>query len=187
MDSKSLKTISKYLSLHLRHQPEAIGLTLQPGGWVNIHDLLSATAQHSDLVLTRNLLQTVVTRNDKQRFSISPDGQRIRANQGHSIPIDLQLAPQAPPERLYHGTAEPAVPAILTEGLKKMARHHVHLSANPETAKTVGSRHGRPVVFEVAATTMHHDGFTFHCSANGVWLTDYVPAKYLMEYSKPMD
>ena len=183
MDSKSLKTISKYLSLHLRHQPEAIGLTLQPGGWVNINDLLSATRHHSDLTLTRDLLQTVVTTSDKQRFAISPDGQRIRANQGHSIPIDLQLPPQTPPEILYHGTAEPAVSAILAEGLKKMARHHVHLSATPDTAKTVGSRHGRPVIFQVAATTMYNDSFTFHCSDNGVWLTDHVPVEYLT----PMD
>lgn len=181
MDAKTLKTLSKYLSLHLRHQPEAIGLTLEPGGWVAIADLLTASATHSSLPvpLNRELLETIVTTSDKQRFAISPDGDRIRANQGHSVSIDLQLTPQAPPERLYHGTAEPALAAIQAEGLKKMARHHVHLSANPETAKAVGSRHGRPVIFEVAAATMQHDGFSFYCSDNGVWLVDQVPVKYL--------
>lgn len=181
MDANLLKTLSKYLSLHLRHQPRAIGLTLEPGGWVAIEALLSASAIYSDLPvpLTRELLETIVAMSDKQRFAISPDGQRIRANQGHSVPIDLQLTPQAPPERLYHGTAEPALAAIQAEGLKKMARHHVHLSTNPETAKAVGSRHGHPVLFEVAAAMMHRNGFCFFCSDNGVWLVDQVPVAYL--------
>ena len=181
MDVASLKALSKYLSFHLRHQPEAIGLTLEPGGWISIEALLSASARHSNLPvpLTRAILKTVVATNDKQRFSISPDGQRIRANQGHSIPIDLQLTPQTPPAVLYHGTAEPALSAIQGSGLKKMARHHVHLSADTDIAKAVGSRHGRPVIFEVVAATMHHDGFSFYCSDNGVWLVDHVPGKYL--------
>lgn len=181
MDPKTLKTLSKYLSYHLRHRPEALGLTLEPGGWVTLENLLSASATHSDLPvpLTRDRLQTIVTTNDKQRFSISPDGQRIRANQGHSIPIDLQLTPQTPPAILFHGTAEPALSAIQGSGLHKMARHHVHLSANSDTAKAIGSRHGRPVIFQVAAARMHHDGFSFYCSDNGVWLVDHVPVTYL--------
>lgn len=181
MDPKTLKTLSKYLSLHLRHQPEAIGLTLEPGGWVTIENLLSASATHSNLPvpLTRDRLQTIVTNNDKQRFSINPDGDRIRANQGHSVPVDLQLTPQIPPDILYHGTAEPALAAIQSSGLRKMARHQVHLSADSDTAKAVGSRHGRPIVLEVAAATMHQDGFSFFCSDNGVWLVDHVPPDYL--------
>lgn len=181
MDTQTLKTLSKYLSLHLRHQPEAIGLTLEPGGWVAIEELLAASATHSNLPvpLTRDRLETIVATSDKQRFAMSPDGDRIRANQGHSVPIDLQLTPQAPPEFLYHGTAEPALAAIQAEGLKKMARHHVHLSANPDTAKAVGSRHGRPVNFQVAAATMHRNGFSFYCADNGVWLVDHVPTDYL--------
>jgi putative RNA 2'-phosphotransferase len=120
-----------------------------------------------------------VAQNDKQRFSFDPSSTRIRANQGHSTAVDLQLEPATPPDVLYHGTAEKHVAVILAGGLKRMARHHVHLSTTVPTATAVGKRHGRPVVLVVDAAAMSRDGFTFYCSANGVWLTDHVPPRYL--------
>src|SRR5262249_11007141 len=173
MDPKRLVHISKYLSKHLRHEPERLGLRLEVGGWVSVEDLLAACAAHR-LPLTRDELDEVVKKNDKQRFSFDPSQTRIRANQGHSTPVDLQLEPVPPPDILYHGTPSGSVDAILREGLKKMARHHVHLSATVTIAETVGKRRGRPVVLAIDAATMHRDGHVFYCSANGVWLTDHV-------------
>lgn len=178
MDQIRLRRISKYLSLHLRHRPDALGLALGPGGWVEIDGLLHAAGRRG-FRITRAELDAVVAENDKQRFSISEDGVLIRANQGHSVPIDLELAPAAPPERLYHGTAERSVAPILAEGLRRMARHHVHLSADVVTATKVGARHGRPVVFAVEAAVMQRDGHVFYVSANGVWLVEQVPPRYL--------
>jgi putative RNA 2'-phosphotransferase len=178
MDDKRLVKISKYLSKHLRHQPERLGLTLAEGGWVPVEDLLSACAKHQ-FSLTREELDEVVARNDKQRFSFDPTGELIRANQGHSVEVDLQLEPVTPSEILYHGTGENSVEAILREGLQKMNRHHVHLSVDRETARKVGARHGRPAIFEVDAQRMHVDGFIFYCSENGVWLVEHVPPQYL--------
>ena len=178
MDPKRLVHISKYLSKHLRHEPERLGLQLEPGGWVRVDDLLAACAE-ARFSITPAELDEVVTKNDKQRFSFDPSKTRIRANQGHSTPVDLQLEPVPPPDILYHGTPAGSVDVILRDGLKRMARHHVHLSATPATAETVGKRRGRPVVLVVDAAAMCRDGFVFYCSANGVWLTDLVPAKYL--------
>jgi putative RNA 2'-phosphotransferase len=175
---KRLVTISKYLSKHLRHQPERIGLTLQPGGWVVVDDLLAATAEHN-FPITRAELDEVVARNNKQRFAFDDTGTLIRASQGHSIAIDLGLTPTSPPDVLYHGTGHRAAAVIATEGLYKMGRHHVHLSLDQETARNVGTRHGRPVVFRVNSRRMAQDGFTFFCSDNGVWLVDAVPTEYL--------
>jgi putative RNA 2'-phosphotransferase len=169
---------SKYLSKHLRHQPERLGLTLEEGGWIPVEALLAACAQNGFRV-SRAELDEVVAGNDKQRFSFSDDGTRIRANQGHSIDVDLQLAPIAPPDVLYHGTGAQTVQAILREGLVKMNRHHVHLSLDRETAHRVGGRHGRPVVLEVDAKAMHAAGHVFYCSDNGVWLTESVPPRFL--------
>lgn len=176
-DSRMIK-ISKYLSYHLRHHPDAIGLELAPGGWVTVDDLLAAAKQHQ-FPISRQELNDVVANNDKKRFSFDETGTLIRANQGHSVEIDLQLEPIAPPEVLYHGTGHGAVEAILTQGLQKRSRHHVHLSADIETAKKVGTRHGKPVVFVVDAARMHQDGYPFYCSENGVWLVDEVPPEYL--------
>jgi putative RNA 2'-phosphotransferase len=170
--------VSKYLSLHLRHRPDALGLMLEPGGWVPIDTLLQAAAVRGFQV-TRNELDAVVAGNDKQRFSISEDGVRIRANQGHSVEVDLELAPATPPATLYHGTGHQSVAAIQAEGLRRMQRHHVHLSADMETARRVGARHGRPVIFAVDAAGLAAAGHIFYVSANGVWLVESVPASYL--------
>ncbi len=170
--------ISKYLSKHLRHQPERLGLKLLPGGWVAIEDFLAACAEQN-FPITRDELDDVVANNDKKRFSYDPTGKLIRANQGHSVEIDLKLAPIIPPQILYHGTAEKSINSILEKGLLKMSRHHVHLSLAKETARRVGMRHGRPVILEINALKMHQDGHTFYRSENNVWLVDNVPPKYL--------
>lgn len=171
--------ISKYLSKHLRHDPGRIGLTLEPGGWVAVEALLAACARHG-VRISRAQLEAVVAGSDKQRFGFDATGTKIRANQGHTVEVDLQLAPQAPPEGLFHGTGEQTVAAILRHGLLKMARHHVHLSADLETALKVGGRHGKPAVFTVASGRLHADGGVFYCSANGVWLVEHVPPAYLV-------
>jgi putative RNA 2'-phosphotransferase len=180
MEEARLVKTSKYLSKHLRHRPDRLGLTLAPGGWVEVSDLLAACAAHR-LTITREELEEVVARNNKQRFAFDGTGTRIRANQGHSVEIDLQLQPVEPPDILYHGTSEQMVPIIRREGLNKMSRHHVHLSADVETARQVGARHGRPVILTVQARKMHQSGHLFYRSANGAWLTESVPAEYLGE------
>ncbi|MBD2038599.1 RNA 2'-phosphotransferase [Leptolyngbya sp. FACHB-321] len=178
MEQTRLVKISKYLSKHLRHTPERLGLTLAPGGWVNVDELLSACAAHQ-FFFARAELEEVVAASDKQRFSFDDTKTRIRANQGHSVDVDLQLEPQTPPDVLYHGTGEASVPAILRSGLLKMSRHHVHLSREMETARKVGMRHGCPVILAIDTTAMQQAGFTFYCSDNGVWLVDEVPPQYL--------
>lgn len=178
MDRERLVKTSKYLSKHLRHDPGGLGLTLEPGGWVSVERLLAACARKGHR-LSRADLDAVVAENDKQRFSYDESGERIRANQGHSIAVDLQLEATTPPALLYHGTGHRTADAIEQEGLRKMRRHHVHLSVDVPTAVRVGARHGKPVVFEVDAEGMHRDGFPFYCSENGVWLVDEVPPKYL--------
>lgn len=178
MDNTRLVKVSKYLSKHLRHQPERLGLVLEPGGWVGVDQLLAA-CRANNFPITRAELNEVVARNDKQRFSFDASGEMIRANQGHTIEVDLQLEAKAPPTVLYHGTGARSVESILKDGLSKMARYHVHLSGEVETATRVGARHGRPTVFEVDAAAMHSDGYEFYVSANGVWLVDKVPPKYL--------
>lgn len=178
VDAKQQIRVSKFLSKHLRHEPEQLGLLLAPGGWVEVAVLLRACAEHR-FPLTRAELEAVVARSDKQRFSFDATGARIRANQGHSTDVDLQLAPCPPPEVLFHGTGAGVVAAILAGGLQKMARHHVHMSSDVATARKVGMRHGRPRVFEIASGPMHRDGLVFFCSANGVWLVETVPPRYL--------
>jgi putative RNA 2'-phosphotransferase len=178
MNDKRRVHVSKYLSLHLRHQPERLGLTLEPGGWVAVTDLLAACARES-FHLTRDELDEVVATSDKKRFAFDETSTRIRANQGHSTDVDLQLEPAAPPAVLYHGTAARFLDAILAEGLCKMARQHVHLSPDVATARKVGARHGTPAVLAMDAGAMSRDGFVFFCSANGVWLVEHVPARYL--------
>lgn len=179
MNESRLVKISKYLSKHLRHQPERIGLKLAPGGWVSVDELLAACAKHQ-FSINRAELDEVVARNDKKRFSFDSTGTLIRANQGHSIDVDLQLEPTVPPDVLYHGTGHGAVESILRTGLGKMSRHHVHLSTDMATARAVGARHGRPVIFAVDAAAMHKAGYAFYCSANKVWLVDHVPPEYLV-------
>ncbi|MEE1754310.1 RNA 2'-phosphotransferase [Streptomyces sp. SP18CS02] len=176
MDDRRTVKVSKYLSKHLRHQPERIGLALDANGWTGIDDLLRATAAHG-FAISRAELEHVVAVNDKRRFTI--DGDRIRANQGHTVEVDLDLPPATPPAYLYHGTVAGSLASIRGEGLRPMARHHVHLSPDRETATRVGARRGRPVVLSVDAGAMHRDGHVFHVTANGVWLTDAVPPAYL--------
>ncbi|MFI1164840.1 RNA 2'-phosphotransferase [Streptomyces sp. NPDC020801] len=176
MDDRRTVKVSKYLSKHLRHQPERIGLTLGEGAWVEIDTLIAAATAHG-FRFTREELEHVVATNDKRRFAI--EGTRIRASQGHSIEVDLGLPAATPPPYLYHGTVARSLEAIRTEGLRPMNRHDVHLSPDRETATRVGARRGRPVVLAVDAAAMHRDGHVFHVSANGVWLTKAVPARYL--------
>ena len=178
MDEKRLVKVSRYLSKHLRHRPERLGLRLGSGGWVGVDELLEACARHR-FPIGREELQEVVERNDKRRFAFDPSGSRIRAQQGHSVPVDLGLEPLPPPPVLYHGTAKSVLPAILREGLSRMGRHHVHLSPDPETARKVGARRGRPAVLEVDSGRMAREGRKFYRSGNGVWLVDAVPPLYL--------
>ncbi|MGH3239248.1 MAG: RNA 2'-phosphotransferase [Spirillospora sp.] len=178
MDERRATRISKYLALHLRHRPERIGLTLDAEGWADVDELLAAAARHS-FPLTRAELEHVVAANDKKRYEL--DGNRIRAAQGHSIPVELNLPPTPPPEFLYHGTVRRSIAAILRDGLRPMRRHAVHLSPDRETARRVGARRGVPVVLTVHAGRMAADGHEFRVSANGVWLADSVPPEYLRE------
>jgi putative RNA 2'-phosphotransferase len=178
MTDKQHKHISKFLSKHLRHDPAGIGLVLEEGGWVSITALLDS-CQRAGVKLTRDELDEIATTSDKQRYSFDETGERIRANQGHSVDVDLQLEPAIPPHVLFHGTATHIVDAILRDGLLKMRRHHVHLSKDIETATRVGQRHGRPVVFRVDAAAMARQGVEFFLSANGVWLTEHVPPEFL--------
>ncbi|MFG2014074.1 RNA 2'-phosphotransferase [Actinomadura geliboluensis] len=178
MDDRRVVKISKYLAKHLRHRPERIGLTLDPEGWADVPELLAAAARHG-FALTRSELEHVVNVNDKKRYEM--DGDRIRAVQGHSVPVDLKLPAVSPPEFLYHGTVAASVAAILRDGLLPMGRHAVHLSPDRETARRVGARRGRPVVLVVESGRMAADGHEFRVSANGVWLTEAVPPEYLRE------
>jgi putative RNA 2'-phosphotransferase len=176
MDERRTVKVSKYLSKHLRHRPERIGLTLDAGGWVRIDTLIAAAAAHH-FPFSREELDHVVAANDKQRFAI--EGDRIRASQGHTVEVDLGLEPAVPPPYLYHGTVARVLEPIRAEGLLPMDRHDVHLSPDRETATRVGARRGRPVVLAVDAGAMHRDGHVFRVSANGVWLTEEVPPRYL--------
>lgn len=175
--SDTLIRTSKFLSLILRHEPGKIGLQLDAQGWADIDELLRRMQPHHRI--DRALLQQVVDGNNKQRFAISDDGRRIRANQGHSIEVDLALAPCQPPAQLFHGTATRFLDSIRAQGLLRGARHHVHLSADRDTAAAVGQRHGKVVVLSIDAGRMHAEGHRFHRSDNGVWLTDSVPVRFL--------
>ena len=159
----------------MRHKPEAIGLDLDNYGWAKIDDLMNKSPHK----ITREILEYVVETNDKKRFIISEDGQKIRANQGHSIEINLDLPATTPPPVLLHGTATRFIDAIFQDGLKKMNRQHVHLSVDVETAQKIGSRHGKPIILLIDTKAMAEAGFEFYISKNGVWLTDNVPIKYL--------
>ncbi|MGW5747966.1 RNA 2'-phosphotransferase [Amycolatopsis sp. NPDC003861] len=173
MNEKEIIRISKRLSRHLRHDPAALGLTLAPGGWAPVDALLRA------LAITRPELDEVVEKNNKRRFAFDETGTRIRASQGHSIPVDLALPDATPPDILYHGTVAKYLDAIFREGLRPMNRHAVHLSATIETARTVGARRGKPLILRIDAAAMTAAGHTFQVSANGVWLTASVPPPYL--------
>lgn len=173
----STKT-SKFLSLILRHEPAKFGIALDSAGWTDVDALLAAMAAHGQAI-TREPLAAVVRDSDKQRFALSEDGMRIRANQGHSVEVDLQLPQVDPPEHLFHGTVAEALPSIRQVGLEKRARHHVHMSDVVSTASTVGLRRGAPVILTIRAREMAAAGHPFYRSANGVWLADVVPARFI--------
>jgi len=173
-----LTTISKFMSLVLRHQPGRIGLVLDAAGWADISELL-AHAAAAGRAITRDQLDEVVATSDKRRFALSDDGQRIRANQGHSIDVDLGLVPQPPPLVLFHGTAWRFVDSIRLTGLERRSRHHVHLTANAATGEAVGRRYGKPVILRIAAGQMAARGHVFFRSANDVWLVESVPPEFI--------
>jgi putative RNA 2'-phosphotransferase len=178
LETMDLKRTSKFLSLILRHEPAKFGVVLDAAGWVPVEALLSACARHGHAI-DRAMLERVVAENDKKRFSFDESGERIRANQGHSVDVELGYEAAQPPDLLYHGTAVRFVDAIRAEGLKKMARHHVHLSADEVTARAVGQRHGKPAVLVIDAAAMAAEGIAFYVSANKVWLVEHVPARFI--------
>ncbi len=177
-DGSKSKKYSKFLSLVLRHNPEAAGIKLDEHGWAEVEELL-AGIQGTGRQMDRAVLEEIVATDEKQRYSFNQDKTKIRANQGHSISVDLELKEQEPPEFLYHGTASRFAGMILAEGLKPMGRQYVHLSKDAETAVKVGKRHGKPVVLLVRSGAMCQAGMPFYLSENGVWLTEHVPAEYL--------
>lgn len=172
-----LTDTSKFLSLILRHKPETIGIKLDEHGWADVSELISGISKTRPFDM--KMLEEIVRTDSKQRYSFNEDKTLIRANQGHSIPVDVELEKKTPPEFLYHGTGEKFVSSIDKEGLLSKSRLYVHLSKDTDTAVKVGSRHGKPVVYRVAAGKMANDGYKFFLSVNGVWLTKAVPAEYL--------
>jgi putative RNA 2'-phosphotransferase len=174
-----LEKISKYLSYILRHKPDSIGVKMDKYGWVDIDELIEKS---KDISLSREIIEKVVKSSDKQRFSIKEN--KIRANQGHSIEVDLQLAPQKPPQKLYHGTATRFLESIQSKGILPQSREYVHLSKDIETAENVGKRHGKAVVIEIDTGKMYEDGYLFYLSDNGVWLTKKIPYDYCKEIKK---
>ena len=173
----NLQNTSKFISLILRHKPETIGITLDEHGWANVDELIAGISKTHEI--NREILEEIVRTDNKQRYSFNEDKTLIRANQGHSIPVDVELEEVEPPKYLYHGTGEKFRASIDAEGLKPKSRLYVHLSEDIETATTVGSRHGKPVVYRVFAGRMYENGFRFFRSVNGVWLTKDVPTKYI--------
>jgi putative RNA 2'-phosphotransferase len=173
----SLNEISKFISLILRHKPEKIGITLDEHGWANVDELIAGIAKRQ--TFDRTTLEEIVRTDEKQRYSFNEDKTLIRANQGHSIPVDVELEQKTPPEILYHGTGEKYAASIEKQGLIPKSRLYVHLSSDYNTAVKVGSRHGKPIVYTVAAGEMQKKGYAFYLSVNGVWLTKSVPISFL--------
>lgn len=175
MTDKQYTRKSKFLSLVLRHKPEEIGITLDKHGWADVKDILRGVG------LTSEELKHIVDTDEKMRYSFNEDGTKIRANQGHSVNVDVELTEMVPPNTLYHGTAIKFINSIMEYGLIKGSRQYVHLSKDVKTAIKVGKRHGDPVVLMVDCAAMAEDGYKFYLSANGVWLTNSVPVKYIKE------
>ena len=169
--------LSKFISLILRHKPEAVNITLDEHGWADIEELI-AGINGTGRKINMDILEKIVSSDDKQRYSFNHDKTLIRANQGHSIPVDVELKEQEPPEYLYHGTAARFLDSIANEGLKPMSRLYVHLSKDIDIALNVGKRHGNPVILRIHTGDMYRDGYKFYLSENGVWLTKKVDAKY---------
>ena len=178
-NGKRMKNTSKFISMILRHRPEVIGITLDEHGWADVQELISGVNSSDGHTLNMELLEEIVRTDEKQRYSFNEDHTLIRANQGHSIPVDVELEEKIPPEQLFHGTGEKYVSSIDKQGLIPKSRLYVHISSDIETARKVGSRHGRPVVYRIDCRKMTEDGFRFFHSVNGVWLTKSVPPEYL--------
>ena len=178
MDVKRRTALSKFLSYVLRHEPAAVGIALDSGGWVAVDVLLDACARHGRRI-SRAELEEIVATSPKQRFALSEDGQRVRANQGHSTAVDLGYEPAEPPDVLFHGTVARLLPSIRDGGLQRMGRHHVHLSPDEGTAQAVGGRRGKPVILRIDTRAMRGAGHVFFATPNGVWLTDEVPASFI--------
>lgn len=174
----TLKRASKFMSLVLRHNPSIIDATLDENGWLSVNALLEGM-NRKGITIDKDLLEQLVRENDKKRFAFNEDQTKIRANQGHSVVVDVQLSVQTPPDILYHGTVEKFIDSIFEQGIQSMNRQHVHLSADIETAKNVGARRGKPVVLEINAAEMSKAGIPFYLSENGVWLTDEVNTVYI--------
>jgi putative RNA 2'-phosphotransferase len=175
---KQLKHISKLMSLVLRHRPETIGLQLDENGWAIVDELIEKI-NAKGIKADRETIETIVAVNDKKRFTFNDDQTKIRASQGHSLQVELNLEEKIPPVVLYHGTTAAYLESILESGIQKQSRQHVHLSETVETAKAVGSRHGKPVILTINAKEMQEAGYTFYQSANQVWLTDEVPPRFI--------
>lgn len=175
----NLTSTSKFVSLILRHKPETIGIKLDEHGWANVEELIAGISKTREF--NRELLEEIVRTDNKQRFTFNEDKTKIRANQGHSIPVDVELPEAIPPDRLWHGTGEKYVVSIDQQGLIPKNRLYVHLSSDAATATKVGSRHGKPVLYIIKTKEMHDDGYKFFLSKNGVWLTKEVPVKYLIK------
>lgn len=179
-EERRLERLSKFISMILRHKPQVIGITLDEHGWADVDELIKGINETGEEVeFSKDTLETIVKTDKKQRYSFSQDKTLIRANQGHSIPVDVELEKKEPPKVLYHGTGVKSVKAIQEQGLLPMERLYVHLSIDVKTATNVGKRHGTPVIFQVNTEQMQKDGYDFFQSVNGVWLTKEVPAKYL--------
>lgn len=176
--------MSKFIALILRHHPEVIGISLDAHGWADVHDLLAGINANPHCFITMPLLETIVAKDEKGRYCFNQDHTKIRANYGHSIPVDLELEAAIPPKILYHGTAQQSVPSISKQGLLPMDRLYVHLSIDIPTARKVASRHGKPVIYQIHIKKMREEGYLFYQSPNGIWLTKYVPVKYLEKISK---
>lgn len=178
INEKQLTKLSKFMSLVLRHAPETIGLTLDDNGWASVPALIDKMKQHGRHI-DREMLEHIVATNNKKRFAFNHDGERIRASQGHSISVDLGYTAQQPPEKLYHGTSQKSTEMIFRTGIQKMKRHHVHLSADKMTAKTVGARHGKPVILTIDSQAMADENYTFFRTDNGVWLVEAIPVRFI--------
>lgn len=178
--------LGRFLSLVLRHEPSAAGIELDEHGWADVGELLSGM-RRSGRQIDMDTLERIVRENCKQRYSFNEDHTKIRANQGHSIPVDVELKEAKPPRQLYHGTAERFLPSIRREGIEKMSRQFVHLSADYQTALNVGRRHGSPAVITVDAEAMVRDGAVFYLSENGVWLCEHVAPEYFLDIKAPVE
>lgn len=177
--SNSDVKLGRFLSLVLRHDPAAAGISLDEHGWADVKELL-AGVNRTGRKIDMDTLERIVRENSKQRYSFNEDHSKIRANQGHSVSVDVELKETQPPQYLYHGTASRFLPSIQREGIRKMSRQYVHLSGDFETAMAVGKRHGSPVVITIDAAAMGRDGVTFYRSENGVWLCEHVEPKYFV-------